>query len=37
MRIDLILLFVLHIIASYIYVKLALKYKWFDLKKDIDV
>jgi hypothetical protein len=37
MRTEIILLFVAHIIASYIYVRLAKKYEWFELKKDTDV
>jgi hypothetical protein len=30
MKIEIILIFVLHCIASYIYAKLSEKYKWFD-------
>jgi hypothetical protein len=37
MKIEIILLFVLHCVATYIYAKLAEKYKWFEIKESDNV
>jgi hypothetical protein len=37
MKIEVILLIVLHCIASYLYVKVAEKYEWFEIKESDNV
>lgn len=37
MKIEVILLIILHCIASYLYVKMAKKYEWFEIKESDNV